>query len=194
MAADDVDRFFVVTGGPGSGKTTLLHRLQAQGGLRVMPEAGRTVIRDQMRIGGKALPWADRAAFSELMLASDMRTYGEASASEGLVLFDRGVPDVIGYLTVCGLDVAEHVAAAGRLFRYGSQVFVAPPWRELYETDAERKQSLEDAEATYRAMVDVYGSLGYDLIELPRVSVEERAMFVSDVVMRKPARRKPPAR
>ena len=194
MAGRDFDRFFIVTGGPGSGKTVLLNRLQAQDGLRVMSEAGRAIIRDQVRIGGRALPWADRAAFSELMLAADMRTHGEASASEGVVLFDRGVPDVIGYLTLCGLDVPEHVSVAGRLFRYSSQVFIAPPWRELYETDAERKQSLEEAEATYLAMVDVYGSLGYELIELPRVSIAERATFVSDIVMRQTCQAKPSPR
>ena len=142
------------------------------------------IIRDQVRIGGRALPWADRHCFAELMLASDMRAYGKASASKGVVLFDRGVPDVIGYLTMCGLRVPEHLAAAARLFPYAPQVFIAPPWRELYEIDAERRQSIEEAEATYQAMVAVYGSLGYELVELPGAPVEDRAAFVLDAVVR----------
>ena len=63
----EIERFIVVTGGPGSGKTTLVEALRAQG-LAAMPEAGRAIIQDQVAIGGTALPWADRLAFSELML------------------------------------------------------------------------------------------------------------------------------
>ena len=174
-----MDRFFVLTGGPGSGKTTLLDRLATRG-MAIMAEAGRAIIRDQMAIGGKALPWGDREAYAELMLAADMRSYREASAGRGAVLFDRGVPDVIGYFTLCRLPAPQHVQAAGRLFRYSAKVFIAPPWRDIYDTDAERRQSFEDAGATYDVMVEVYSSLGYELIELPCTSVEDRAAFVQD--------------
>ncbi|WP_321163363.1 MULTISPECIES: AAA family ATPase [unclassified Sphingomonas] len=64
----DGSAFHIITGGPGSGKTTLIDALAAEG-IRHMPEAGRAIIRDQVAIGGSALPWADRAAFADLMLA-----------------------------------------------------------------------------------------------------------------------------
>lgn len=70
---DDTDRFFVLTGGPGSGKTTLIEALRAQG-FATAPEAGRGIIRDQMAIGGPALPWQDRAFFAELMLSWELRS------------------------------------------------------------------------------------------------------------------------
>lgn len=63
----DTFAFHVITGGPGSGKTTLIDALAAEG-VRHRPEAGRAIIRDQAVIGGTALPWADRAAFAELIL------------------------------------------------------------------------------------------------------------------------------
>jgi predicted ATPase len=31
---------------------------------------------------------------------------------------------------------------------------------------------------TYESMVDVYGAYGYELVELPRSSVEQRGRFV----------------
>ncbi len=182
MTERDSDRFFVLTGGPGSGKTTLLDRLAACEGMKVMAEAGRAIIRDQVAIGGKALPWNDRAAYAELMLASDMRSHREARAQPGIFLFDRAVPDVIGYLMLCGLPIPQHVESAGRLFRYSTKVFVAPPWRDVYETDEERKQSFETAEATHDAMVEVYCSLGYELIELPRASIKDRIALVQGIV------------
>lgn len=172
-----IDRLIVITGGPGSGKSTLIAALAAEG-FRAMPEAGRAIIQDQVAIGGTALPWADRVLFAELMLAADIRSYLEALALSGPVLFDRGIPDVAGYLRLCGLPIGAHVERAGRSFRYARQVFIAPPWPEIFAQDAERKQSLDEAEATYRAMVAVYSALDYDLVELPLAPVAERVGFV----------------
>lgn len=74
----NTEHMIVVTGGPGSGKSSLIDAM-AQRGFRTMPEAGRAIIRDQIRIGGKALPWADRALFAELMLGWELRSYQEAA-------------------------------------------------------------------------------------------------------------------
>ena len=38
--------------------------------------------------------------------------------------------------------------------------------------------------AEYQRLVEVYPSLGYDLVILPKVSVAERADFVLDVLRR----------
>ncbi|MFP3747797.1 AAA family ATPase, partial [Achromobacter sp. SIMBA_011] len=86
------------------GKSTLLDALERTGFAR-SHEAGRGVIRDQMAIDGPALPWRDRAAFAEQMLNWEMRSYRLAHDARGPVFFDRGVPDVIGYLRLTGLAV-----------------------------------------------------------------------------------------
>ncbi|MGS0895607.1 AAA family ATPase [Burkholderia stagnalis] len=181
-AADDAAaRFFVVTGGPGSGKSTLLDALEHAGFARSQ-EAGRGVIRDQAAIGGHALPWRDPAAFAELMLSWEMRSYHLARQALGPVLFDRGVPDVIGYLRLTGLAVPVHADAAARRFRYHRRVFIAPPWPDIYARDAERRQDFDEAARTYDAMVDCYTSYGYRLVELPRASVAARVRFVLDAL------------
>jgi predicted ATPase len=173
----DQPRFFVVTGGPGSGKSTVVEALSARG-LRAMPEAGRAIIQDQVAIGGSALPWDDRLGFAELMLGWELRSHREARDHAGVVLFDRGIPDVVGYLTLCGLPVPPHVQQAARIYRYNRRVFIAPPWPEIFGQDAERKQSLDEANATYQAMVDAYTRHGYELTHLPSSSVEERVRFI----------------
>jgi predicted ATPase len=177
----DIDRLFILTGGPGSGKTTLIEALAGHGITR-MPEAGRAVIQDQVAIGGTALPWSDRLAFAELMLTHELRSYREAQAFAGPVIFDRGVPDVVGYLRVSGLPVPPHIERAARNFRYQRRVFIAPPWPAIFAQDAERKQSSEAAEATYRAMVAVYSGLGYELVPLPLAPVSERVQFVRKII------------
>ena len=181
-AADDAAaRFFIVTGGPGSGKSTLLDALERTGFAR-SHEAGRGVIRDQMAIDGPALPWRDRAAFAELMLNWEMRSHHLARGARGPVFFDRGVPDVIGYLRLTGLAVPAHAEAAARRFRYHRRVFIAPPWPEIYTQDTERRQDFAEAVRTYDAMVDCYTAYGYRLIELPRVNVKARVRFVMDAL------------
>jgi predicted ATPase len=177
QAVNNVDRLFVITGGPGSGKSTLIDALAEQG-ISTMPEAGRAIIQDQVAIGGEALPWSDRRAFAELMLAWEMRSYRAALNLRGPVMFDRGVPDVLGYLRLCGLPIPSHVEGAARTFRYHHRVIIAPPWPEIFAADAERKQSFEEAQATYEVMNQTYSALGYDLIPLPLDSIQQRVKFV----------------
>jgi len=175
----DTQRLFVVTGGPGAGKTTLIDAL-AQAGCARSIEAGRGVIQDQVAIDGPALPWRNPQAFAELMLCWEMRSYHLAQEQAGPVIFDRGVPDVIGYLRMLGLPVPRHMEEAAATFRYHRRVFIAPPWPEIFRQDSERKQSLDEAVRTYEAMVEVYGTYGYELVEIPRSSVEQRVRFVLD--------------
>jgi predicted ATPase len=181
MTERAVDNLFVITGGPGSGKTTLIDALEATGFARTQ-EAGRGVIQDQVAIDGPALPWRDRLAFAELMLAWDMRSHHAARQLAGPVFCDRGVPDTLGYLRLCGLAVPAHMETAATLFRYASRVFIAPPWREIFAQDAERKQDFVEAERTHAAMVETYARLSYRLVELPCAPVTERVRFVVDAI------------
>jgi predicted ATPase len=173
------DRFFVITGGPGSGKTTLIEALASQGLVRSI-EAGRAIIKEQVAIGGDAVPWTDRGAFAELMFNREMRSYHWAREIKGPVIFDRGIPDVIGYLTLEKLPVPGYMDNAARQFRYYGNVFIAPPWPEIFGQDTERKQTFEEARATYDVMVKTYAAYGYSLVPLPLGSVEERVRFVLD--------------
>lgn len=172
---------FVLTGGPGSGKSTLIAALAAEG-ISHMPEAGRAIIQDQVAKGGSALPWSDRLAFAELMLQRDTQSYRLAQELSAPVVFDRGVPDVVGYLRLVGLPVPQHFYQAALTFRYNRRVFIAPHWPEIFRRDQERKQSPQEAEATYRVMFEVYSELGYELIPLPLAPVAERVQFVREVI------------
>ena len=171
------DRFIVITGGPGSGKSTLLGAL-ARAGFAVALESGRQIIKEQVAAGGSALPWADRSLFADEMLARDIETYRRFETAAGTVFFDRGILDVLGYLTLCSLPVPSRMTAAAARYRYHPRVFIAPPWPDIFRQDAERKQTLDEAERTFQVMARTYSDAGYELVELPRISVEERARFV----------------
>ncbi len=175
------NHLFVLTGGPGSGKSAVIETLHGLGCGRTL-EAGRGVIQDQVAIGGTALPWSDPAAFAELMLSWDMRSHHAACAATGPVFCDRGVLDVVGYLRLMELPVPDHLARAAERFRYNRTVFIAPPWLDIFQPDAERKQDFAEAVRTFNAMADTYRAYGYTLLELPRATVEERAKFILNAV------------
>ncbi|RBO52692.1 ATPase [Rhodovulum sp. BSW8] len=171
--------FFVLTGGPGAGKTSLIAEL-ARRGFHTIPESGRAIIREEMQSGGDALPWADLAACAERMLERDLRAHRAARALSGPVIFDRGIPDILGYLTLCNLPVPPHVATAAKAARHNRRVFLAPYWDEIFTQDPERKQSQTEAEATCSVMFETYIAFGYEIIELPRTDIAWRADFVCE--------------
>jgi len=193
------ENFIVITGGPGSGKTTLVERLRERG-YPTVGEAGRAIIRDQVAIGGIAHHTADWAVGAEVLLAWEMRSYHEAVAAAArheaaaaaaearrsagaaqrdcLVFFDRGIPDLVGYHPMMGGRTPPHFVAAAERFRYRRRVFVAPPWPEIYVNDAERRQDFAEAIRSYDAVVDAYESCGYELVALPKSTVDERVDFV----------------
>jgi predicted ATPase len=175
------DNLFVVTGAPGGGKTTLLDAAAAHG-LVVGREAARGVIQTQTAIDGPALQWRDSARFADLMLDRDIQTHAALLSGTGPALCDRGIPDLVAYGRIMGLAEVDHFERAARLYRYNPIVFFAPPWREIFATDAERIEGWEHAQRIYEPMRDAYVDIGYRIVELPKASVAERLAFVLDTI------------
>ena len=112
------------------------------------------------------------------MFEWELRSYRQAEREDGPVIFDRGLPDTIGYLRLEGLEAPAWMEEEAWRLRYHRRVFVASPWKEIFGNDDERKQSWDVAVRTYEIMAELYAELGYELVELPRASVAQRAEFV----------------
>ena len=177
MPSSSIQRLHIITGGPGSGKSTLIDAL-AEAGVATSPEVGRSIIREEVARGGDALPWSNHLAFAERMIDREIAARNAARASGRTVVLDRGIPDVVGFLRVSGLAVPPHIDRTAHACRYNSRVFIAPWWAEIFTGDAERKQTLGEARATFAVMVQTYRDYGYTLVELPRATVAERVAFV----------------
>jgi predicted ATPase len=175
------DRFFVLTGGPGAGKTTLVEAMKARG-FATTEEAGRGVIRQEVESGGDGLPWVDRERFAELMFDWELRSYRQAERQAGPVVFDRGLPDTIGYLWLEGLEPLAWIKEEAWRRRYNTRVFIAPPWKAIYGQDEQHRQSWDIAVRTYEVMAETYAAMDYDLVELPLASVADRAEFLADAI------------
>jgi len=106
-------------------------------------------------------------------------TYRQCEALPGPVLFDRAIPDILGYAALFGFAFPPGENAA-HLYRYNPQVFVAPAWEKIYCTDNERTLPFSQALKFGNDLRVIYERFGYTLIDLPCVSVEERVDFILD--------------
>ena len=168
---------FVITGGPGAGKTTVLLELEKHG-FSHAPEVARQIIQEQVRNHGTALPWVDRKLYIELMLSRSIDSYKAHTPAPQPIFSDRGIHDTLAYARLIGMADEQEIRQACERYRYATRVFVAPPWKEIYETDSERKQDFPEAERTYQTLVSTYRDCGYATIELPKSSPKERAAFI----------------
>ncbi|MGB8888537.1 MAG: AAA family ATPase [Candidatus Korobacteraceae bacterium] len=110
--------------------------------------------------------------------AGSIASYRTHSSANQPTFFDRGIPDTLCYARIINLAKTDEIEVASKTYRYYPRVFLAPPWKEIYSTDEERKQTFEDAVHVYEAMLQVYQECGYEIVELARVRVAARADFV----------------
>ena len=103
--------------------------------------------------------------------------YGHNDKSSGPVLFDRAIPDILGYADLFAFEFPPAENAA-RLWRYNRLVFFAPAWERIYCTDDERTLPFSHAREFGDKLRAIYERLGYTLIDLPHSSVEHRADFI----------------
>lgn len=169
--------FYIITDGPGSGKTTLIETLKKRG-FECVDEVGRQIIQEQIKINGDAVHSKNQIKFRDLMLSRSINTFEQVIENEKPVFFDRGIPELIGYCHLIKSDVPDELNKATRLFRYNQNVFIMPPWQEIYSHDEERKQTWEEAVDTYHVIADSYLKAGYKLIEVPKLTLSERVNFV----------------
>lgn len=166
----------IITGGPGFGKTSIVAGLE-QRGFPCFHEISRSIIREQIDKGGDILPWKNLEAFSRIVAEKRLEQYNSAEANE-ITFFDRGIPDVIAYMIKANLELPSSYVRWLQDYNYHAIVFITPPWEKIFVNDSERIETISDAIVAHEFITKTYSDLGYELKELPKISIEERVDFI----------------
>lgn len=117
------------------------------------------------------------------MFQHSLKDFQNVPEKSRLTFFDLGIPDAIGYLKLCNISIPETIWQAAKENLYHPTAFITPPLKAIYVNDADRKQTFEEAVATYHNMKESHSFLGYKLIELPETTVLKRAKFILDYLL-----------
>jgi predicted ATPase len=165
----------IITGGPGAGKTTLLVALQARG-YTIVGDSARTIIQGRRSRGLSPRPGAEEFAHDVLRL--DIENFVQHAPSPGHVFFDRSILDALCLLDQVAPLNDTDLSMWLSTYQYCSKVFVLPPWRAIYTNDAERDHTFEHAVRVDRITQEWYRRCGYEVVEVPKGSVEDRCGYV----------------
>ncbi|SNR48715.1 Predicted ATPase [Maribacter sedimenticola] len=176
----------VVTGGPGTGKTVLISSLEEHG-FHCFHEVIRTMTLDAL--DGKEvddqlvnpIDFVDDAkSFNDQLINARLKHFKEGEVIQMPHLFyDRGLPDVIAYMNYFKQPIEPYYSNLCSRHRY-DEVLILPPWEDIYVQDNERMENFEQACGIHAHLDQTYTALGYQPIEVPFGTIEERLQFVID--------------
>jgi predicted ATPase len=172
---------YIISGGPGAGKTTLLHALK-DSGYFIYDEVSRQLINELVQSNSQFLPWINMGEFAKLALSRMIEAYQSANLYNSIAFFDRGIPDIIAYLKFSNIKIDDIFYSAIDQYKYNPTVFMAPPWEEIYINDDARNETFAESKIIYAALSDIYKECGFNVIELPLISVQERVAFVKSSI------------
>ncbi len=166
--------WYVVTGGPCSGKTATLEALSKLG-YNTVPEAARVYIDEKMKEGQVIEDIRkDEAEFQRKLFKLKIEIE-EKTPKDKIVFFDRGMPDSISYYSVAGADPQEVKDFCLKNKPYRKVFFLEQlPFKEDYA----RTEDQETIEKLIQALKRDYIDLGYEVIDVPALSLEQRVKII----------------
>ena len=171
----------VIIGGPGTGKSTLIEGLKAKG-FCCYPEISREVTLEAKKQGIEQLFLEKPLLFSELLLEGRKKQFTNAqNEPHDIIFIDRGIPDVLAYMHYIGDSYPASFDVICKEHVY-SKIFILPPWEEIYISDEARYENYEQAKLIQDHLIETYQGYGYNLIEVPKETVDKRILFILDKI------------
>lgn len=171
----------VITGGPGTGKSTVINEL-LQLNYTCMPEISRKITLDAQKKGIVQLFLKKPLLFSQLLLEGRVQQYKKADQKKSShIFFDRGIPDVHGYMNYLGVNYPDQYKKMSMDHPY-THIFMMPPWQKIYISDNERYESFEQSLAIYNHLENTYKELNYNIIEVPTGTINKRVSFILETL------------
>jgi len=144
---------YIITGGPHSGKTETLQEL-AKYHYKIIKEAARPILKEEMAKGSDVLPWKDFIAFQNAV--SKRQCLNEEHRYGGKATFlDRSLIDLYGYSLEKGVEYnpTSLIQKAGYARVFFLDII------EPYTKDSERIEDRDRAYAIQEALHSAYSQL-----------------------------------
>lgn len=170
-------RRYIITGGGGSGKTSIINFLNDLG-YETLPEVSRQLIIEQQKHNGDLLPWSNLHGFGTECLNRMIQQV--KYTNQNITFLDRGTPDILAYFKTKNLKWNRE--ANLHLSKYQKTVFICPPWQQIFINDPQRPESFEQSGMIYQNLKTIYTKLGFTIIEIPKTSISERALFLLKII------------
>lgn len=179
---------YIITGGMGFGKTTLIDSLCEMTGICKIPEFADEIIARNIEADKNF--WLNRkdklCKQSIVKLCEEIhekRLDAYLRTSEDKIYFcDRGIPDEIAFLRFEKIkmpqQICKEIFEASSKYRYNQKIFIAPPWKEIYQNSSVREEPYENSIKLGNLIKGVYAKLNYLVIEIPKGSIKERVDFI----------------
>lgn len=178
----------VITGGPGTGKTSVIKELENRDFFCFHEVIREITHKAKEAIGSTNFdtnPIAlvdDSLSFNKKILDGRIQHYKDAENIDlSVVFFDRGIPDVLGYMDFFKQSYDSSFTKPCRKYVYDI-IFTLPPWEEIYIQDNERFESYEEALQIHLFLEKVYEQFGYQLVSVPFGTISERVDFILNTI------------
>jgi len=166
-------KWYVITGAPCSGKTAVICGFE-QLGFPVVHEVARAFIDEELQ-KGKSITQIKADIFSfERHILNKKIAIEESLPEDTIVFMDRAVPDSIGYYTLEGLNPEEPIAKSKQ--RQYKKIFFFE--RLEFKKDNVRSEDDKIAARLDRLLKESYQTLGYKIVDVPLLPVNERIDFI----------------
>lgn len=174
----------VITGGPSTGKTAVINKLEEQG-FTCIHEVIRNMIQEKKTddtattfATNPIVSVADPIAFNTTLLNARVAQYQSIKNKKSdLIFFDRGILDVLAYMSCFGQSYSSVFKEACTTNTYDA-IFIMPPWRKIHIPDDERFESYDESLRINDALTETYTLFGYDIQIVPKTTVDKRVSFI----------------
>lgn len=170
---------YILTGAPGSGKTSILLVLKSRG-YDVVEEAATAVIAAEQAQGNEE-PWAQHSFIDRIVRLQRQRQAESVRPCSALQIYDRSPVCTLALSVYLGLPaqgaLSEEIERIRREDVYERRVFFVRDIGFIEPTDA-RRITFEQSVEFERIHVQTYLRLGYELVDVPRADVADRADMV----------------
>ncbi len=177
-------RKIIITGGPCSGKTAIINELEQRGN-HVIHEAALQLIAAENHCEKKIYPWTDYAEFNKRLIKLQKELEEKIPKNITAAYLDRSLIDSEAYLNLRNLPIPKELEDTIKSAEY-SLFFILEMLPEKFWADTDgrpaRMQAYSEGQKIHEEIKKAYANHGIKLIDVPLMSIKERADLIENIV------------